>query len=209
MSAASDWIEAKLLTPSLSWDDLVSLVMYAQEELGVSADGKPDKQIPVPKGRKQLVALYGNPSWHKTGKGRSVDLDDAWERKNIRWFKLHTGKRVRLHRLVGAEFVAIFKEACEVSGYTPTSVQTFVPRTIGRSDKLSLHSYGVAVDFAPNDNWLGGVRRKKVKGKWTLTDEPALMLQHPGFSETWEKHGWTWGHRWSFVDTHHIQRATP
>ena len=225
MTSAETWIRERVGGQNLSWADLVSLITYAQGELGVTADGKPGartlirldqhigddtpgKQLPIPKGRKATHALYGNPTWERT-KGRGVDLDNEWERVHLRRFTLHTGKVVRLHRLVGAEFVAIFREACEVSGYTPKSVQTFNPRTIGRSQRLSMHALGVAADFDPNDNWLGGVRRRKINGRWALTDEPALMLQNPGFSETWEKHGWTWGHRWSFVDTHHIQRCSP
>ena len=215
MTSAETWIRERVGGQDLSWADLVSLITYAQEELGVTADGKPgartlirldqhlgddtpNKQLPVPKGRKELTALYGNPSWTKTGKGRGVDLDDAWERGHIRWFKLHTGKRVRMHRLVGAEFVKLFREACDASGYTPKSVQTYNPRVIGGTDRLSCHAYGIAFDVDPSLNPWGG-------------KESAPLRQHPEFVAVFEAAGWCWGGRWKKGkgDDMHFQRATP
>lgn len=226
MSNAIEWTLNAIRRGRLTVEDLAMLVPFAQRELGVDDDGKAGpgtlealrvalngahvslQTVPVPKGRAGVAQVYGSPKWTRT-KGRGVDIEDAWEYRNIRTFKLHTGKRVRMHRLVGGEFVRLFKAACEASGYTPKSVQTYVPRTIGKSDRLSMHALGVAVDFDPNLNWLGGVQREKVNGKWTLTDKPALLLQHPEFAEVFERAGWVWGHRWSFKDTHHIQRAVP
>lgn len=223
---AIQWTLQAIKFGRLTVEELAMLVPYAQRELGVADDGKAGpgtmealrvalngdhvsiQTLPVPKGRRNTHAMYGNPAWTRT-KGRGVDLDDGWVYRNIRTFQLHTGKRVRLHKLVGGEFVRLFKAACEASGYTPRSVQTFVQRTIGKSDRLSMHALGVAVDFDPNSNWLGGVQRERVDGKWTVTDKPALLLQHPAFAKVWEDAGWVWGHRWSFKDTHHFQRAVP
>ena len=213
-----EWTQTRL-GESLSWDGLIALVKIAQEQLGVAADGKPgaqtmlalrrhlgdqygSKRLPVPRTRKQAADLYGNPSWVKLPRGRAVDLDDRWESKNIKWFKLHTGKRVRLHRLVGSEFVRVFREACEESGYTPRSVQTYVPRIIGGSNppRLSYHAFGVAVDFDPSNNpWHG----KQKSGEWSL------LRQHPEFVRVFERNGWVWGGRWKdgLGDDMHFQRA--
>lgn len=214
----------KIREGSLTVEDLAMLVPYAQRELGVADDGKPgaetlkalhdalgcehsivNTKLPVPKGRAGVKRVYGDPSWKKTGKGRMVDIDDAWEYANIRTFKLHNGKRVRLHRLVGDEFVRLFKAACEASGYTPSSVQTYVPRVIGGKDVLSMHAYGIAFDVDPSDNPWGGW------GKSGLSK----LRQHPEFVLTFERAGWAWGGRWShgghngWGDDMHFERKAP
>ena len=191
----------------LSWTDLSELVKVAQTELGVVPDGKPGKATlqalgarlgnaaspaAIPKNRAEAKRVYGDPSWTKLPRGRSVDLNDEWEAKNIAWFVTHTGKRVRLHRLVGDEFVRLFKEACEVSGYTPKSVQTFNPRVIGGTKRLSTHALGVAFDVDPRDNPWGGKRKD---------GSLSLLRQHPAFYAVFERAGWTWGGRWKHPTT--------
>lgn len=205
----------------LRWEDLSSLVMIAQEELDVTVDGKPgaktlaalaerfsdgSRPVPVPRNRAEIRNVYGNPTWVKLPRGRAVDLEDAWEKKNIRWFRLHTGKRVRMHRLVGPEFVRLFAEACEKSGYTPKSVQTYNPRIIGgtnnrgRRGRLSMHAYGVAADFDPRYNAMGA--RNLVD-----PSKPTLLEQHPEFLQTFRDAKWVCGHDWKMKDTMHIQRG--
>lgn len=217
MSDAIEWVEAKVASGDLTVGELAMLVPFAQRELGVDDDGKPGRgtmralqeaqakrcvipsgTTPIPKGRKELVQVYGDPSWVKLPRGRAVDLDDAWEHANIRSFKLHTGKRVRMHRLVGDEFVRLFREACEASGYTPKSVQTYNPRVIGGTDRLSTHAYGIAFDVDPSRNPWGGVAS-------------APLRQHPEFVEVFESAGWCWGGRWKKGkgDDMHFQRAMP
>ena len=104
-----EWIKDKLDRGVLKLSDLAELVPFAQRELGVDDDGKPGKNTmralreameppstKIPRTRAEAKKIYGDPSWHKVGKGRLVDLDDNWEQQNIRWYTLHTGKRVRL-----------------------------------------------------------------------------------------------------------------
>jgi hypothetical protein len=203
-----------------AWDyaDIALLVRYYQEHEGLSPeDGMlgpatvrhlrayydvVEPQSKIPKNRRALEAdpNYGKPSWVKGRVGRRVDIDDAWERKNIRYFTAHTGKKVRMHRLAGAEFVRLFALACEASGYTPKSVQTYNPRVIGGTDRLSMHAYGIAFDVDPQDNPWGGIRKD---------GSPSLVRQHPEFMAVFEKAGWTWGGRWrkGKGDDMHAQRC--
>ena len=157
--------------------------------------------VPVPKGRSAVKRVYGDfdyedaikPSGAKSGR---IMIDDGWVATNIVTVRLHTGKRVRLHRLIAEEFRELFKKACEVSGYTPKSVQTFVPRHI-RWDarrKLSYHSWGIAVDFDPKLN--------PAKSKDTV------IRKHMEFVDVFRNAGWTWGGDWkSFIDDMHFQRS--
>ncbi len=169
----------------------------AAHVLGVSSLGR----APIPKNRAGLHAVYGDPGpWKKVGKGRIVDLSDQWEAENVRWFRLHTGKRVRFHRLCGDEFVQLFETACGESGYTPKSVQTYNPRVIGGTKRLSMHAYAIAFDVDPRQNPWGGKQRN---------GDPSLLRQHPEFVAVFESAGWTWGGRWrkGKGDDMHFQRA--
>lgn len=208
------WLSSAVGSGDLSWYDLADIVRYAQGELGVKVDGKPGfntmtaldqhrkdqsggNSLPVPRNRAEAYELYGKPSWVKLPRGRAVDIDDAWERRNILWFRLHTGKRVRMHRMVGAEFVRLFKEACDATPeYQPKSVQTYNPRVIGGTTRLSMHGLGVAADFDPQLNpWGAG------------PDAP--LRKYPSFLQPFRDAGWTIGGDWrkGNGDWMHIQRC--
>ncbi len=67
-------------------------------------------------------------------------------------------------------------------------MQTYVPRVIGGTDKLSMHSLGIAFDVDPQQNPWGGIQKDGA---------PSLLRQHPEFVFTFERAGWAWGGRWS------------
>ena len=206
---ASDWLKEKVASGALSWGELADVVRFAQAELDIVVDGKwgsasraalTDNHVelalgspdtPIPKGRSGVKRVYGAFSWEWDGnpKDRRVKADPAWIKKNIRRFELHDGRKRRLHRLIGDEFVELFQKACEASGYTPKAVQTFNPRKIRAKEDsdLSYHSWGIAIDFDPRNNPWGGVQR---------SGEPSLMRQNMKFVEIFEESGWTWGGRW-------------
>ena len=188
-----------------------ALVIAYQMSKGLSADGWP--------GRKTAQALYGSGlpiARDRTQLIDQVGMSDAtWTRstgRRIRWtgrlpdvvrVDLHNGDHARIHRLFADEFAALFRVACEASGYTPESTQTYNPRRISGKDSLSYHSYGVAADFDPQFNpWKGVILKGERKG------EPSMMRQNPMFYQVWEWAGWTWGGRWdgNAGDDMHVQR---
>ena len=208
MTYPPHWLREHVETGFPTWSHLVELVKIAQQELGVQVDGKPgrgtvnallayitrtsssakEEAPPIPKGRAGVKRVYGTFSWVPT-KGRFVDIDDKWERQNIQWFELHTGQKRKFHKLAGEEFSLLYKKACEASGYTPDSVQTFVPRKIKATEnsKLSYHTWGIAFDVDPRENPWGGKQKD---------GSPSLVRQHMEFVDVFEKAGWTWGGRW-------------
>jgi hypothetical protein len=166
-------------------------------QTAIHADGGP---VPLPVGRSQVASVYGALPYTEGERGR-VNVAPAWVRDHIVAVELHTGKRVRLHRLVADEFAEAFRLACEASGYTPASVQTYVPRHTlwDRAKPLSLHSWGIAIDFDPSLNRMGGT---------ATGGGPSMLRQHPEFIEVFKSYGWTWGGDWRMRDDMHIQRAS-
>ncbi len=208
---AIEYTQREIDAGRLTARHISQLALYYQRSNSLVADGKPgaatralldstateNDDLRVPKNRAEVRRIYGDPSWVKLPRGRAVDLDDHWEAENIRWFRLHTGKRVRLHRLVGPEFVRLFKMACDATPeYMPQSVQTFVPRVIGGTNRLSMHAYGCAVDFDPARNPWGA-------------DLNAPLRKYPSFLKPFRDAGWTIGGDWrnGNGDWMHIQRA--
>jgi len=151
-------------------------------------------RAPIPEGRGRIGQVYGSFDYTKNLLGRGITIKGSWVADNIVRIKLHTGKIVRLHRLVASEFAEVFKLACDEAGHTPQSVQTFVPRLTAQKT-LSLHSWGIAVDFDPAANPVGG------RNSWMRTEAGQR------FVKVFEDHGWTWGGRWSFKDDMHFQRC--
>jgi hypothetical protein len=154
---------------------------------------------------KQAAKKYGAFSYRSSAKG-AIIIDKTWSRENIKIFTLHTGKRIQFHKDEGERFVKTFKEAVDASGYEPKRIGTWVPRHVTWSPEkpLSLHSWGVAVDFdnakpyrgAPPDSWNEYGRKD------------TLIRKYPKFYETFERNGWVWGGRWSgqtTVDDQHFQ----
>lgn len=77
---------------------------------------------------------------------------------------------------------------------------TYCYRVIKDTDRLSMHSYGIAIDLAPNTTQY-----------WK--DEAASETAHIGYKNTmplsivriFEKHGFIWGGRWYHYDTMHFE----
>jgi len=157
----------------------------------------------IPKTRAEVKRVYGTFHW-TSSRGRYIDIDDEWEDLNIRRFKLHTGQRRRLHRLVGDEFVTLFRRACDRSGYTPRSVQTYVPRKIKDEpdSKLSNHSWGIAIDLDPTLNRWGGKQKD---------GQPCPLAVHPEFLQVFRDAGWRCGADWKTGggDWMHVERRAP
>ena len=158
-----------------------------------------DGGVPIPD-QQRLRAVYGDFQYTEL-KGGAIRVDPEWARRNIQTVRLHDNKVRWLHRLVAEEFAALYKQACEVSGYTPKQVQTYVPRhTLWNPDKpLSTHSWGIAVDFDPQRNRMGGTDG--------VTHGPSMFRKHPEFVKVFTDAGWEWGGSWRMRDDMHIQRA--
>lgn len=207
---ASEQAAGRLTPAMLAAADAKGGIVAVQRWYGLAADGKagPATQrvlaalvagtTPIPTGRDGVKSVYGGFTYTE-GVGGRINIDPKWVDANIVGTRLHTGGVVRLHKLVSAEFTDIFRIASSASGYQPASVQTFVARhTLWDPAKsLSLHSWGIAVDFDPSKNPMGG------KGSLLRTEKGQIFVQ------TFRDAGWTWGGDWKMRDDMHFQRAYP
>lgn len=150
---------------------------------------------------KKILQKYGNPGTkpHPTKKGHVV-CNAAWVGENIVKRTLHTGQVVWLHKGVADHFVMTYQAACTASGMTPKHSGTWVPRHIGRntSKPLSLHTWGIAIDFDAPNNPVGGVKKN---------GQPSDLRTEKGraFVSVFKAAGFTWGGDWNMQDDMHFE----
>lgn len=155
----------------------------------------------IPHGLPQILARYGNP-FHV------ADDKPAWEATILATRDLprplpyaygpSTIRRIRAHRLVVDLFVELVTRALE-RGVPPDRLTyggCYCWRPVRGGTRLSLHTWGVAIDLDPARNppgqgWDGG----------------GTML-HPLVVEEADRLGLVWGGRWtSRPDCMHLQAA--
>jgi len=174
----------------------------------------------TPHGRKEIEQVFGNPAnsdgtLNEAWEGaniRKVPPPDGW----LLYYQSDAGlvrvSGIRMHRLLRDSFVAVLDDIWDYArnqiGAAATDDQIrawlhkrrldqhgggFNFRKITAGSKLSLHSYGIAIDWDPVNN-----PRKKPLTK-TLPD---------WWYEIWERHGWSDGRHYSTPDPMHVQFAT-
>ena len=174
----------------------------------------------TPNGRAEIEAMFGNPAnsngtLNEAWEGaniRKVPPPDGWQLFYHGDSGLVKVSGIRMHRLLRDSFVAVLDEVWEHArdeiGGAATDDQIrawlhqrrldrhgggFNFRKITAGSKLSLHSYGIAIDWDPANN-----PRKKPLTK-TLPD---------WWFDIWKKHGWSDGRHFPTPDPMHVQFAT-
>lgn len=159
---------------------------------------------PVPN-KKFIRDVYGNFKYSARANGRIVQ-DATFAELYIQTVNIprRTGdvRPVRLNKALAFEFPIILKAACVESNYWPSSIQSYVPRYIGWNIKndLSNHSWGIAIDFDPTLNPMGG---KQANGK------PSMFrtLEGEKFLAMFRKFNYSCGADWKIRDDMHIERV--
>jgi len=77
---------------------------------------------------------------------------------------------------------------------------TYCYRVIKDTDRLSMHSYGIAIDLAPNTTqyWKDEASSETAKIGYKNTMPLSIV-------RIFEKHGFIWGGRWYHYDTMHFE----
>lgn len=164
----------------------------------------------VPDGLKEILEVYGNPD----ADGDFV-LDSEFYESETRLFRLpfplrlswnlkQSAGRIRAHRLVGDAMVDALIEIGEHEGYLwlkENNLDIFGGvynfRKMVGYPALSLHSWGVAIDYVPHIGRQGNKRDAEM---------------YPEFiRDAFVKRGFDWGGAWPepyTVDAMHFQAAT-
>jgi hypothetical protein len=101
---------------------------------------------------------------------------------------------------VGGEMKALLAEYPKFQQYLFPLGGTFIWRTIAGTNRLSPHSWGIAIDLNPRHGayWLGSNKRgsevEKLRGNY-----PQEIVA------IFEKHGFIWGGKWSHFDLMHFE----
>lgn len=121
----------------------------------------------------------------------------------VSWF----GKKIKFTRINGAA-EQLQKVADEIAQKHPelatymVSSGTFYWRKVRHSDRMSAHSYGIAIDIAvkQSDYWKWASPKAAELTEVTYKNRIPMEIV-----EIFEKHGFVWGGRWYHFDTMHFE----
>ncbi len=124
----------------------------------------------------------------------------------VRWMPATSGRKLPVSRVNGvnkkleAVSAEIEKLPPEIRGKVTETSGTFVWRNIHDTDRLSMHSFAIAVDVGVkhSDFW-----------KWSRPRDGAPLVYRNRFPlevvEIFERHGVIWGGTWYHYDTMHFE----
>lgn len=174
----------------------------------------------TPNGYREIEEMFGNPAnadgtLNEAWEGRNIRKippPDGWQLYYQEDGRLTEVTGIRLHRLLADSFVSVLDEIWSVAarecggGASNGDIRAWLHqhcmdqhgggfnfRKITAGTKLSLHSYGIAIDWDPDHN----PRQKPLT--CTLPD---------WWFDIWHRHGWSDGRRFRTPDPMHVQFAT-
>lgn len=151
-------------------------------------------------------AFYGNP------RGKNGQPSLPWELANLTHivppfqmtYDSHPIKSVRIHEKCADSLSRVFDDLWRIAGQDQKIIDQMGVSIFGGSynfrlmrngTRLSMHSYGCAIDLDPANNQLG--------------DTTPRFQKWPQVYAAFEKEGWVWGGRWKGkgCDGMHFQAA--
>lgn len=123
----------------------------------------------------------------------------------IAWPTLKGSKKLRVNKIGGVDqkLAAIGKEIAKLPKSDRIWAEgacTYEYRVIKDTDRLSMHSFGIAIDLAPakTQYWKGEAPSETAKIGYKNTMPLSIV-------RIFEKHGFIWGGRWYHYDTMHFE----
>lgn len=172
--------------------------------------------VPVPNGYAEVLKLYGDPVSFLDDHGMPTPF---WTLRMTRvpfpsplplgWNPSAFAKSATVHSKIADELAQVFARLVQ-EGLWARHIKTFdgayTWRTQrGSTSKLSMHSFGAAVDFNAATNQLGSVPMDPPDLKAALP--PGRADMSPEVVRVFESCGWTWGGRFHRPDPMHFQYA--
>lgn len=124
---------------------------------------------------------------------------------SIQWPTLKGVKRLQANRVAGVDkkLYAVGQEIAKLpkkDRIWAEGASTYEYRVIKDTDRLSMHSFGIAIDLAPTKTqyWKGETTSETAKIGYKNTMPLSIV-------RIFEKHGFIWGGRWYHYDTMHFE----
>jgi hypothetical protein len=160
--------------------------------------------------QRECEAFYGRPDGDNNG-----EPDRAWEDANLQrivppwkmylaWDVAKPVANFRIHRLCVPSLASILGTIWAHAGCSQNKIEemrlhlfggAYNYRTMRGSNRLSMHSYGCAIDLDPENNPMGKA--------WN----PDLGMLPMSVVQAFEAEGWSFGGRWQRPDAMHFQAA--
>lgn len=123
----------------------------------------------------------------------------------IEWPTLKGVKKLQVNRIAGVDkkLYAVGQEIAKLpkkDRIWAEGASTYEYRVIKDTDRLSMHSFGIAIDLAPTKTqyWKGEATSETAKIGYKNTMPLSIV-------RIFEKHGFIWGGRWYHYDTMHFE----
>lgn len=159
-------------------------------EVEIRRPPEPERAAPRPTGERVEIEPF---TYTSRGDG-TIAIHGDWVQRNIVTVDLPRLGTTRCHRAMAPQLYAALQDIIDAGLYDHFKPDQFggcwVPRHIlwdpGRG--LSMHAWGLAIDFNTRDNWYG--------------QAPSM---DPRIVEIFERWGFEWGGRWSTPDGMHFE----
>lgn len=117
----------------------------------------------------------------------TIDINNAQGKK--------TTTQITVHKKVAEDVKAIFRDI-QASGFKIKSVGRYSWRGAAASNNRSHHSYGVAIDINPNENYM--IKNGKIiSGSFWRPGQNEFSITPGGpVVNAFARRGWSWGGNW-------------
>lgn len=104
-------------------------------------------------------------------------------------------RSLTIHKALADDVVAIFQEISS-AGFCAYDVGSYSWRQMAASGNRSHHSYGVAIDINPNENYMVKAGKVVAGSCWDPTNNQYSFGPNSAVVQAFQKRGWVWGGSW-------------
>ena len=104
-------------------------------------------------------------------------------------------RSLTIHKALADDVVAIFQEIAD-AGFCAYDVGSYSWRQMAASGNRSHHSYGVAIDINPNENYMVKAGKVVAGSCWDPTNNQYSFGPNSAVVQAFQKRGWVWGGSW-------------
>jgi hypothetical protein len=159
--------------------------------------------------------MYGDCQRHPAGTCASVTCTSSAPLKGVAWVPRFSGGSMQAASVNGVdEKLRLISKELEALGpsvakYLVPSGGSYVPRCIAGTARLSVHSFGIAVDINPQYGgyWQYGLARGMSEEQVRQKKIPLVYKNRIPIEivKVFEKHGFIWGGKWYHFDGMHFE----